>query len=197
MKMNTKYPTGRVIKKHIWAFLLATVLIPVASVFFVRLKTAPKDYEKYALFVGADVSSQENFENSVKEILPEDKKVTVYYAAESDSLIGTMYQGYSEYSDILILSKKYLYTFTDYSLFVDINSLKDVNTDNPYKTYGLHLDKSKDNIFNKYIKYLEDDYYLLVNKKSVHLAELIESGGKTNQTKRVLQNNGFLKEGTV
>lgn len=191
--MHTSFPISKILRKYLWAFLLATLLVPVLTVFLVRTKTAPKDFEKYELFIGADVTDQGALENDIKAIVPEDKTVTVYYSSEADSLFGTLYQGYSQYSDILILSKGKLDTFTDFSLFVDIKTLNGVNSTSSYNEYGLYFDKTKENLITKYMKFLDDEYFVLLNKNSVHLKELA-SEGKTNQTKRILSSIGLYME---
>lgn len=186
MKMNVKYPAKKFIKNNLAIFIIALVAIPVASIYLIRFKTKPQDYEKYALFIGASAKNTKTLSSSLQSHFPNLLDFKTYSIAENDSLFASYYQGYASRSDIIILSKTRLDEFTNFTYFEDISHLDLASSEPIYKNIGIPLDKTNSCILNEHVNYLNDTYYLMIHNESVHLKGITD-GGKTNYTYELLK----------
>lgn len=187
--MKIKYPFKYYIKNYLIYYLLSLFLVPIFCTYLIRVKTQPKDYQKYSFFIGATLKDQSGFKKYINDILVDDLEIRTYCAGENESVFGQLLSANGKMSDIIILSKTKADTLT-VSALTDLTSYTNLPLDNAYevegKKYGINLKKDDQLILSNYINYLDDDYYIFINPSSVHTLDILEKG-KTNQTYTLLK----------
>lgn len=188
--MKFKFPFLTHLKKCAIFYILATLLVPPIFTYFVYLKNRAKNYEVFSLFVSANLKDKVGMKGLLKTSLPEDLEINCYSCDLNDSTFATYYSAKSEISDIIILQESFIKQF-DYIPYLDITSLTSFDLSNGYekdeKTYGLVLKNQEHNYLSEYINYSDDNYYVFINKKSVHLNNIGPDTYLTNQVEKVLQ----------
>lgn len=188
--MKFKFPFLTHLKKCAIFYILATLLVPPVFTYFVYLKNRAKNYEVFSLFVSANLKDKVGMKGLLKTSLPEDLEINCYSCDLNDSTFATYYSAKSEISDIIILQESFIKQF-DYIPYLDITSLTSFDLSNGYakdeKTYGLVLKNQEHNYLSEYINYSDDNYYVFINKKSVHLNNLGPDTYLTNQVEKVLR----------
>ena len=188
--MKFKFPFLTHLKKCAIFYILATLLVPPVFTYFVYLKNRAKNYEVFSLFVSANLKDKVGMKGLLKTSLPEDLEINCYSCDINDSTFATYYSAKSEISDIIILQESFIKQF-DYIPYLDITSLTSFDLSNGYakdeKTYGLVLKNQEHNYLSEYINYSDDNYYVFINKKSVHLNNIGPDTYLTNQVEKVLQ----------
>ena len=188
--MKFKFPFLTHLKKCALFYILATLLVPPVFTYFVYLKNRAKNYEVFSLFVSANLKDKVGMKGLLKTSLPEDLEINCYSCDLNDSTFATYYSAKSEISDIIILQESFIKQF-DYIPYLDITSLTSFDLSNGYakdeKTYGLVLKNQEHNYLSEYINYSDDNYYVFINKKSVHLNNIGPDTYLTNQVEKVLQ----------
>ena len=192
--MNYKYPFLTHLKKCAVFYILAALLVPPVFTYFVYLKNRAKSYEIFSLFVSADLKDKVGMKNLLKTYLPEDIEINCYSCDINNSAFGTYYSAKGEISDIVILQESLIAQF-DYIPYLEITSLTSFDLEGGYsrdeKVYGLVSKNEEHNYLGEYINYSDEDYYIFINKKSVHLNNIGPDAYLTNQVEKVLQ--GILK----
>ena len=188
--MNYKFSFLTHLKKCAIFYILATLLVPPIFTYFVYLKNRTKNYEIFSIFVSANLKDKVGIKNFLKISLPEDLEINCYSCDINDSTFATYYSSKGEISDIIILQESFIKQF-DYIPYLDITSLTSFDLNNGYvkdeKTYGLSLKNQEHNYLSQYIDYSDDNYYVFINKKSVHLNNIGPDTYLTNQVEKVLQ----------
>lgn len=188
--MKFKFPFLTHLKKCAIFYILTALLVPPIFTYFVYLKNRAKNYEVFSLFVSADLKDKVGMKGLLKTSLPEDLEINCYSCDLHDSTFATYYSAKSEISDIIILQESFIKQF-DYIPYLDITSLTSFDLSNGYakdeKTYGLVLKNQEHNYLSEYINYSDDNYYVFINKKSVHLNNIGPDTYLTNQVEKVLQ----------
>lgn len=188
--MKTRFNFSRHIRDCFAYYLLALIVTPILVTYFVQLKTNPKDYEKFTVFVGSTYKDEYAFKKYLLKILPEDLDIYFYHCEESDSTFLTQVTSRAYNSDLTILSTTGINRVTDLE-FLDLSSSSKYSFEPNYKReesiYGLTLKNSSKNLLSDYINYNnEETYHAFIPKKSVHLKGIVDDSGKTDQVSRVL-----------
>ena len=188
--MNYKFSFLAHLKKCVAFYILAALLVPPVFTYFVYLKNRAKNYEVFSMFVSADLKDKVGMKKLLKTSLPEDLEINCYSCDIKDSAFATYYSAKGEISDIIILQESFIKQF-DYIPYLDITSLTSFDLNNGYvrdeKTYGLALKNQEHNYLGEYINYSDENYYVFINKKSVHLNNIGPDTYLTNQVEKVLQ----------
>lgn len=187
--MKIKYPFKYYLRNYFIYYVIALVATPLICTYAVRFKTQPKDTQKYSIFIGADVKDQSGLKKYVNSVLVDDLEIRTYHAMENESIFGQLLSANGRMSDILILSKTKADSLT-VSALVDLSNSISLPLDNAYevegKKYGINIKVDDNLLFNNYVNYLDDDYYIFINPESVHTLDILDNG-KTNQTYTLLK----------
>lgn len=187
--MKIKYPFKYYLRNYFIYYVIALVATPLICTYAVRVKTQPKDIQKYSIFIGADVKDQNGLKKYVNSVLVDDLEIRTYHAMENESIFGQLLSANGRMSDILILSKTKADSLT-VSALVDLSNSISLPLDNAYevegKKYGINIKVNDNLLFNNYVNYLDDDYYIFINPESVHTLDILDNG-KTNQTYTLLK----------
>ena len=187
MKISYSFKNHFVNRFYVYVGIL--LLVPLICSYSIYQKTNPKDVERFSVFSDVELKDEGVFKDYLFSELKEDLVIDTYEMKRTDSLFNTYFSSYGLNSDICILSKETMDRFeTIYFL-----NLKGTNFDKAsnyyYEEYSLGVlcHEKGSTTLNEYFDFasLDDDYYIAVNKKSVHLKELTNSG-KTNQIARIL-----------
>lgn len=181
-------------KKHfidrLYLYVIAIILIPAIVSYGVILKTNPKDYEIFSVFVEANFRDSSSFKNYIKENTGKANKEINLYSITSDlKAYEVVYQTQGLESDILILSDKafkndyssnYVELMENSSFYSDTNKM--VND----KHFGIQIFDGMQGKLTDFINYEENQqYYLFINKYSVHTSRFVNEG-KTEQIFKLL-----------
>lgn len=191
LKMNYKFSFLAHLKKCAAFYILTTLIVPPTFTYFIYLKNRAKSYEVFSMFVSADLKDKVGIKGLLKTSLPEDLEINCYSCDINNSTFATYYSAKSEISDIIILQESFIKQF-DYVPYLDITSLTSFDLSDGYirdeKIYGLALKNQKHNYLSDYINFDDDNnYYVFINKKSVHLNNIGPDTYFTNQVEKVLQ----------
>lgn len=193
--MNYKYPFLTHFKKCAIFYVSATLLVPPAFTYFVYLKNRAKKYEIFSLFVSADLKDKVGIKEFLKAYLPEDLEINCYSCDIKDSTFATYYSAKGEISDIVILQESFISQF-DYVPYLEITSLTSFDLSGGYsrneKIYGFVSTNEERSYLEEYINYSDENYYIFINKNSVHLNNIGPDTYSTNQVEKVLK--GIFKE---
>lgn len=173
--MKIKFPFTKHVFKLVVTFLISVIVVPFTLSFFVNLKTKIKEEDRLHVFITATIKEEKGDElinkvfNNVSDNILECKIFT--FDIEHNELY---YSPYEEDSDLIILNKGILGTNT--SLFHVLPN-KYINTDTYLESYGMKIydNATKTGYLTDYINYIEDDYYLFINKNSKHISSLNNS----------------------
>ena len=181
------------IGKDIWAYVMCIFIAIMLWGWIFNLLTQIKTEEKVSVFIGSYTTGFEKT-NELNENRPEYLKVVEVNAySVNDGMFNTFLSvfGY-EVGDILILPESRLREDTCAGYFAEISAtyqgvfenLGYYTTDDG-KAYGIKIhDKETHQSAISSIDYGQEDkeqnYYLLFNKKSVHLSDLSDEGKKSD-----------------
>lgn len=189
MNMKIKYSFKSHFVNRFYVYVGALLLVPLICSYSIYQKTNPKDTERFSVFSDVELKDEGLFKDFLFTELKEDLVIDTFEMKRTDSLFSTYFSSYGLNSDICILSKETMDKFeTVYFL-----NLKGTNFDKKSNYYfgeyslGVLCHEKGSNTLNEYFDFaaLDDDYYITVNKNSVHLKELTNNG-KTNQISRIL-----------
>ena len=181
------------IGKDIWAYVMCIFIAIMLWGWIFNLLTQIKTEEKVSVFIGSYTTGFEKT-NELNENRPEYLKVVEVNAySVNDGMFNTFLSvfGY-EVGDILILPESRLREDTCAGYFAEISAtyqgvfenLGYYTTDDG-KAYGIKIhDKETHQSAISSIDYGQEDneqnYYLLFNKKSVHLSDLSDDGKRSD-----------------
>ena len=170
---------------RIYLYIIAVLAIPAIVTYGVILRTNPKAEEMFTIFVEANINDVDAFKTFIKEHTSSgNKEITIYSSLSSMSTYEIIYQTQGLESDLLILSDNAFKN--DYSSnFVELNEGNEFYKDNNKmvedKHFGVEIYNHGEGYLSNYIKYNNDtNYYIFINKGSVHTTHFSESG-KTEQ----------------
>ena len=189
MNMKIKYPLKNHVFNRFYIYLAALIVIPIICTYSIFQKTKPKDYERFSIFADIEFKNDGAFKDYLFTELKEDLVIDIYESNRDDTLFNTYFSSYGLNSDICILSKKTLDKFESIN-FVDLTGTDFDNPDNYYfkeASIGVLYHQKDSTTGNEYINFpiAEDDYYITINKNSVHLKG-ITTTGLTDQVYRVI-----------
>lgn len=182
------------IGKDIWAYVACIFIAIMLWGWIFNLLTQIKTEEKVSVFIGSYTTGFEKT-NELNENRPEYLKVVEVNAySVNDGMFNTFLSvfGY-EVGDILILPERYISKESCAGYYAEISAtyqgvfenLGYYTTDDG-KAYGIKIyDKQTDEKAISSINYVaegkeKEDFYLLFNKKSVHLSDLSDEGKKSD-----------------
>lgn len=170
---------------HMFIFyIIAIILIPIFCSYLIMLKTRPKDIERFSFFSELNYVDDGLFKQQLFDVLNEDLEINIYDMNKNDRLFNSYFSSYGLNSDICLLSKSTLDSFTSID-FVDLTGTKwDNDTNYRFNEYSVGIFYNDDSRFNIIDK--EEKYYLLALKSSVHLKGILNES-KTDQVNRVLE----------
>ena len=190
--MKSKFNFFKHLMDRFYVYIIFIVLVPIIVTYSISLKTRPKDYESFSIFTETDlVKSKEETESYFKAVLSEDKVVKVNSWTKLDnSTFSIMLNSQGKLSDLVILSSSTLETMTKFD-YISLNDTNEYYSDTNFvyhsnnNHYGIRLHDNELNYLSDYFNFLDDTYFIFINKNSVHLKGFIEES-KTDQVKRVL-----------
>ena len=174
-----------------WYFyVLWTIVVLIISIWSISFASKPTKKEKITIFLTAYSYDKELYEylNNVKESYL--KKVEIINYSPDEEYYNTFYLSYEGITDVMIVKGEYLdkVNYNEYISF-SLEEMEElfgneydylIKNDNYYgiKIHSKNTDKG---LFSNYISYskmdnenilVDDDYYLLVSKRTVHLGKL-------------------------
>ena len=188
--MKIKYSFKNHLSNRFYLYIGAIVLVPLLCSYSILQITRPKDVERFSIFCDVEFKNEGLFKDYLFTELKEDLVIDTYEMSRKDNLFNTYFSSYGLNSDICILSKESMDRF-ETVYFLDLKGSEFESQTNYYfKEYsiGVLCHENGSGKLNEYFNFenLDDDYYITVSKKSVHLKELTNEG-KTNQIARVLR----------
>lgn len=193
--MKYKFSFVDHLKKCVVFYILAALITPALFTYFVYLKNRAKKSEIFSVFVSANLKDKVGFKNTIKTLLPDTLEINTYSCDINDTVFGTYYLSKGEISDLLVLPESFVNEF-EVPPYLEITSLTSFDLSDAYKkndkTYGLAVKNQNNTYLSDYIDYSDDDYYVFVNKNSVHLNNIGPDKYQTNQVEIVL--SGILKK---
>lgn len=183
----------RKIEKDMWIYIACVMVVVFAYSWIFGYLTTVKTEEKITVFIGCNTVTFDKTEQ-LNESRPEYlKTVEVRSYALSDSMVDTCLSifGY-ETGDILILPESKLKAETCTEYYAEISADYQSEFDNlgwyevDGKVYGIKIhDKESHQSAVNCLDYGEgddeQDYYLLFNKKSVHISDLSDASAKNDR----------------
>ena len=188
--MKIKYSFKNHLSNRFYLYIGAIILVPFLCSYSILLKTRPKDVERFSVFCDVELKDEGLFKDYLFSELQEDLVIDTYEMSRKDNLFNTYFSSYGLNSDICILSKESMDRF-ETVYFLDLKGSEfESQTNYCFKesNIGVLCHEKGSTKLNEYFDFanLDDDYYITVSKKSVHLKELTNNG-KTNQIARVLR----------
>jgi len=187
--MKYKFPFLAHLKRCAIFYILVAFITPAIFTYFVYLKNRAKNYEVFSLFVSSNLKDKGGLKGLMKTFLPDDLEINVYSCDISDSTFATYYLSKGEISDVLVLQKSFVDQY-EYVPYLEISSLTSFDLSDAYikndKTYGLVIKDQDHSYLSNYINFSDDDYYIFINKSSVHLNNVGPDKYLTNQVEIVL-----------
>lgn len=187
-------------KKDIIVYLAVLLVVPFAINFFVSLKTAYKDNEKFTFFFATNQVDNDKFTNSFKGMFEDNGILTFdYYTSspKSDVEFYSNLNNRSSVSDIFIVPEDYFDSgFLGYSCAafktLDASSSYNYGTGDDLATYAIKI-KDKDEEPNSHIDFmnyeLDKDYYLMLRKNGYHYNKYVkEDNSLLNEVIKYLRN---------
>lgn len=186
MKINFSFISH--LKYRLYVYLALLIAVPAATCFLVNLKTKPKDFEKFHIFIGATIIDKEQFSSQINNLLSEDLEIKIEGYKETDALFQTQLDSFGRTSDLLIMPKSVMDT-QEYLPYVSINEDNKYYDESNYIGYerhiGILLNKEIDCYLGKYLSLNDEPYYALISNSTVHGEGFFEKY-TTNQVERVL-----------
>lgn len=166
-------------KKDILAYLAIILVVPFAVNFFVNLKTAYKDNERFTFFFATDKVDNDKFSNAFKDMFQENGILSFDYYVDSpktDVEFVSNLNNRSSICDIFIVPEDY---FDKAFLAYSCAPFKTPDETSPYNTgSGEHVEtfalkiKDKEQTANEHIDFLnyelQKDYYIMLRKNGYH-----------------------------
>lgn len=180
------------IGKDLWAYVLCIFVVIMLWSWIFSLLTQIKTEEKVSVFIGSNSAVFEKVEE-LNEDRPEYlKTVEVHAYYLNDGMFGTFLNVFGlEMGDILILPERYLseenclvyYTEISATYQAEFENLGYYTTDDG-KAYGIKIhDKETHQSAIDCIDFgegeSEENYYIVFNKKSVHLSDLSDASKRS------------------
>lgn len=188
--MKYKYSFLNHLKNCAIFYILSILLVPPVFTYFVYLKNRAQKYEIFSLFVSADLKDKVGMKEFMKTYLPEDLEINCYSCDINDSTFATYYSAKGEISDVIILQESFIKQF-DYVPYLEITSLTSFDLTDGFskdeKIYGLICKSQECHHLDEYINYSDENYYIFINKNSVHLNNIGPDTYLTNHVEKLLQ----------
>lgn len=185
--MKTKFSFKTHLMNRLATYVIFLILIPVLSYYIIELKTSPKNYEKFSVFVAAKLNENKDLKADLKELLPEDLKIIVESHTTNEELYQTYVDTVARVSDVVIFPASYVEKIENFS-FRNFEEGNPYYSDTNFVKYEKHWALSvTDSGLKDYINFGDEQFYLLIGKKSVHTLNVFDDG-KTDQIDRLLKN---------
>ena len=189
MNMKIKYPFKNHLANSFFIYFGVLVVVPVLCTYAVLQRIKPKDYERFSVFSDIEFANSGLFKDYLFTELKEDLVIDTYDMNRNENLFNSYFSSYGLNSDICILSKTTLDKFES----VDFVNLNDTiyEQEDSYRfkdiCIGVLCHQKESTKLKEYFNFsiADDDYYITINKNSVHLKE-ITSSGLTDQVARVI-----------
>lgn len=187
MKNNFSYKNHFV---HNFFFYIGASLIAGSALSYgINMRLAPKDFEKFSIFIAANNVEMKSLKDHVSEVLGDSIiELNVYRSFPNGVAYDATYSHQGWHSDLLILPEERVYD-QDVVSFVSLPS--EYQTTNSYKAgdkvVGIEMFNGTSGYWSDYISYEEKNYYLFINPDSVHLNGINEMQGKTDLVSKLLR----------
>ena len=189
MNMKIKYPFKNHFATYFFVYFGALVALPILCTYTVLQKTKPKNYERFSVFSDIEFVDSGVFKDYLFSELKEDLVIDTYDINRNDNLFNSYFSSYGLNCDICILSKTTLDKFTSVDFFNLNNTIYEQESGYIFKDIcvGILCHQKESTDLNEYFNFslADDDYYITINKNSVHLKGIIEDS-LTNQVSRVI-----------
>lgn len=186
--MNVNFSFLAHLKYRLYAYIAVLIVVPAFIVFSIGEKNKPKDFEKFHIFVGAEVVNKSELKKDVGSILSEDLEIIIESYSEIDSLFQTKLDSFGRTSDILVMSKTTLQK-QQYIPYVNLSSTNKYYSDTNFVAYerniGILINGEKDSYLSNYYNLHDEPYYALISNSTVHGEGFLDNY-KTNQVEKVL-----------